>query len=246
MSHHYIEVKDLYFRYPGSDEDVLNGLSFRVHHGEAVALVGANGAGKSTLLMLLSALFMPKSGTINVGGTISGPKTAREIQRNVGLVFQDPDDQLFMPSVYDDVAFGPMNMGLSPEEVEKVVLKSLAAVGALDIKDKPPYKLSGGQKRAVAISAILAMEPNVLILDEPSSNLDPWSRRQLIGLLNSFAHSRIIATHDLEMVLDVCPRVIILNKGQILADGPAKELLKDPSLLETARLEMPYSLKVRA
>jgi cobalt/nickel transport system ATP-binding protein len=159
------------------------------------------------------------------------------------MVFQNPDDQLFMPTVYDDVAFGPLNLGLPPEETEARVLSALQTVGAIHLKDRPPYKLSGGQKRSVAIATVLAMSPDILVLDEPTTALDPLARRQLIGLLHSFQHTKIIATHDLDMVLDLCQRTIVLKNGAILADGPTLQIFNDAELLAKAHLEKPLRLQ---
>ncbi len=185
MSHHIIEVDDLYYSYPDGNQ-VLKGISFRITHGEKVALVGANGAGKSTLLLQFNGCLLPEAGRVRIGEMPVTKKTLKHVRRTVGLIFQDPDDQLFMPLVYDDVAFGPLNLGLSPEEVDKQVMQALAAVGAVHLKDRPPYHLSGGEKRAVAIAAVLSLSPAILVMDEPSSNLDPKTRRQLIELLENF------------------------------------------------------------
>jgi cobalt/nickel transport system ATP-binding protein len=165
------------------------------------------------------------------------------VRRTVGLVFQDPDDQLFMPLVYDDVAFGPLNLGLPLEEVDQRVNQALATVGALHLKDRPPYRLSGGEKRAVAIAAVLSMFPDILVMDEPTSYLDPKTRRQLIELLKTFHHTLIIATHDLDLVLDLCDRTIILKAGQVAADGPTRDLLQDDELLHASGLEKPLCMQ---
>jgi cobalt/nickel transport system ATP-binding protein len=158
------------------------------------------------------------------------------------MVFQDPDDQLFMPTVYEDVAFGPLNLGLPPDEVEKRVTDVLSQVGLLHLKDKPPYRLSEGQKRSAAIATVLSMSPDILVIDEPSSNLDPLSRRNLIDLLKTFSHTKIIATHDLDMVLDLCERTIVLREGRVAADGKTLELLRNDRLMEESHLERPYRL----
>jgi cobalt/nickel transport system ATP-binding protein len=242
MSHHIIEVDDLYYSYPDGNQ-VLKGLSFRITHGEKVALVGANGAGKSTLLLQFNGCLLPEAGRVRIGEMPVTRKTLKHVRRTVGLIFQDPDDQLFMPLVYDDVAFGPLNLGLSPEEVDKQVMQALAAVGAVHLKDRPPYHLSGGEKRAVAIAAVLSLAPAILVMDEPSSNLDPKTRRQLIELLKTFEHSLIIATHDLDLVLDLCPRTIVLKEGRIAADGPTREIMADEELLAACNLEKPLRLQ---
>ncbi len=242
MSHHLVEVKDLEYAYPDGTP-VLRGVSFRITHGEAVALIGANGAGKSTLLLQLNGCLVPQAGTVRVGDLPLNRETLSHVRRTVGLVFQDPDDQLFMPLVYDDVAFGPLNLGLPAEEVEERVNRALATVGALHLKDRPPYRLSGGEKRAVAIAAVLSMSPDILVMDEPTSYLDPKTRRQLIELLKTFHHTLIIATHDLDMVLDLCDRTIILKAGQVVADGPTRDLLQDDQLLDASGLEKPLCLQ---
>ena len=242
MSHHIIEMEDLHYGYPDGTQ-VLQGISFRITHGEKVALVGANGAGKSTLLLQLNGCLLPDSGRVRIGELPVTKKTLTHVRRTVGLVFQDPDDQLFMPLVYDDVAFGPLNLGLTPEEVESQVMRALAAVGAVHLKDRPPYHLSGGEKRAVAIAAVLSLTPAILVMDEPTSNLDPRTRRQLIELLKTFDHSLIIATHDMDMVLDLCPRTLVLKEGRIIADGPTPKIMQDEDLLASCSLEKPLRMQ---
>jgi cobalt/nickel transport system ATP-binding protein len=244
MSHHIVEVRDLAFAYPDGTP-ALRGVSFRITHGEAVAIVGANGAGKSTLLQHLNGILPPVSGTIRIGDFPLTRETLEEARRTVGMVFQNPDDQLFMPTVEDDVAFGPLNLGLPSEEVRARVREALATVGAEHLADRPPYRLSGGEKRAVAIATVLAMSPSILVMDEPSSNLDPRARRQLIHLLASFRHTRIIATHDLDLVLDLCPRTIVLHRGEVAADGPTRLVFEDDELLGRCHLERPLSRQPR-
>jgi cobalt/nickel transport system ATP-binding protein len=242
MSHHLVEVKDLEYTYPDGTS-ALKGVSFLLTHGEAVAIIGANGAGKSTLLLHLNGCLMPQAGEVRIGGLPLNKKTLSHVRRTVGMVFQDPDDQLFMPIVYDDVAFGPLNLGLPPEEVDHLVLNSLATVGASHLKNRPPYRLSGGEKRAVAIASVLAMSPDILVMDEPSAALDPKTRRQLIELLKTFKHTRIIATHDLDLVLDLCSRVIVFKDGHVVADGPTLDIMQNEELLESSSLEKPLSLQ---
>ena len=242
MSHHIIEARDLVFTYPDGTR-ALDGVSFRITHGEAVAVVGANGAGKSTLLSHLNGVLTPTAGTVRIGDYPLKKETLPRIRRSVGMVFQDPDDQLFMPTVFDDVAFGPLNMGLPADEVEARVTAALATVGATDLRDRPPYRLSGGQKRAVAIAAVLAMAPDVLVMDEPSAGLDPLARRKLIELLGAFSHTRIIATHDLDLVLDLCERTIVLKDGHVIADGRTADIFRDDELLAQSRLEKPFTLQ---
>jgi cobalt/nickel transport system ATP-binding protein len=242
MSHHIVELKDLHYRYPDGNP-ALDGISFRITHGETVAIVGANGAGKSTLLLHLNGCLIPENGTVRVGDFPLTRKTLDHVRRTVGMVFQDPDDQLFMPSVFEDVAFGPLNLGLPPEDVMERVNAALTTVGALHLKDRPPYRLSGGEKRSVAIASVLSMSPSILVMDEPTSNLDPKSRRQLIQLLKTFEHTIIVATHDLDMVLDLCARTIVLKKGRVAADGPSIDILQNAELLDACRLEKPFALQ---
>lgn len=242
MSHHVVEVKDLWFTYPGGTH-ALQGVSFRIEHGESVAIVGANGAGKSTLLQHLNGTLVPECGTVRVGDHALTKETMRAVRRDVGMVFQDPDDQLFMPTVGEDVAFGPLNLGLTTDRVEARVREALATVGAEHLRERPPYRLSGGEKRAVAIATALAMAPDILVLDEPSSNLDPHSRRQLIQLLRTFRHTKIVATHDLDMVLDLCERVIVIHEGRVKADGPLHDIFNDHALLEESHLEKPLRMQ---
>jgi cobalt/nickel transport system ATP-binding protein len=242
MSHHLVEAKDLTYVYPDGTK-ALQEITFRITHGEAVGIVGANGAGKSTLLMHLTGILLPVSGTVRVGDYPLTPKTITQIRRSVGLIFQNPDDQLFMPTVFDDVAFGPLNQGLPPEEVEQRVVEALQTVGALHLKDRPPYKLSGGEKRAVAIATVLAMAPDILVMDEPSAALDPAARRSLIHLLGGFKHTKIIASHDLDLILDLCERTIVLCGGRAIADGPTIEIFNDARLLAQGHLEKPLVLQ---
>jgi len=244
MSHHIVRFENVTFKYPDGTS-ALNGVSFLITHGESVGIVGANGSGKTTLLMHLNGYLLPTSGTINIGDFILNKKTRMEIRKKVGVVFQNPDDQLFMPTVYEDVAFGPINMGLDESSVDIKVRRALEIVGCYDLKDKPPHHLSGGQKRAVAIASVIAMEPDILAMDEPSSNLDPKSRRSLINLLKSFSHTKIIASHDLDMILDVCERCIVIKDGIVVADGPSEIVLSDQKLLEENNLELPLTLQRR-
>lgn len=242
MSHHIVEVRDVFFAYPDGTE-ALRGVTFRVEHGCAVALVGANGAGKSTLLLHLNGYLPTARGEVYIGDTVVTRETAVLARRAVGMVFQDPDDQLFMPTVAEDVAFGPLNAGLPPEQVERRVATALERVGMAHVRDRPPYRLSAGEKRAVAIATVLAMAPDILVMDEPSANLDPRARRRLIDLLLSFEHTRIIATHDLELVVEVCSRVIVLDGGKVVADGPTRDVLNDEALMLAHGLERPHSLR---
>lgn len=242
MSHHIVEVKDLRHSYPDGTE-ALRGISFTIHHGESVAVIGANGAGKSTLLLHLNGYLTPSDGNVRIGDTPVIKGTLPEVRRTVGMVFQDPDDQLFMPTVADDVAFGPLNLGLPAEEVERRVTESLERVGAGHLRDKPPYRLSGGEKKRVAIATVLSMSPDILVMDEPTAGLDPFARRQLMGLLREFRHTKIFTSHDLDMVLELCERVIVLREGAVAEDGPPAEIFRNSELLESCRLEPPFSMQ---
>ncbi|MGV8074439.1 MAG: energy-coupling factor ABC transporter ATP-binding protein [Syntrophobacteraceae bacterium] len=244
MSHHIVEVRDLQYTYPDGNM-ALRGVSFRITHGETVAIVGGNGAGKSTLLLHLNGCLIPEAGVVRIGDFPLNKDTLQQVRRTVGMVFQDPDDQLFMPTVYDDVAFGPLNLGLTMEDVEERVNNALSIVGATHLKNRPPYRLSGGEKRSVAIASVLSMSPSILVMDEPSSNLDPKARRQLIRLLRTFEHTIIIATHDLDMVLDLCSRTILLQDGRVVADAPTWDILQNEELLDAGRLEKPLRLQGR-
>lgn len=240
MSHHIVEAKDLRFSYPDGTK-ALEKISFLIKHGEAVALVGENGAGKSTLLQHFTGCLLPDSGALSVGGVAVGAGTLREIRGAVGMVFQNPDDQLFMPTVFDDVAFGLLNSGVPGGELPGRVSAALERVGASALAARPPYRLSHGQKRAVAIASVLAMEPDILVMDEPTSGLDPLSRRRLIELLKTFPHTKVIATHDLDFALELCARTIVIHGGGITADGPSGEIFADEDLLARSNLEPPPS-----
>jgi len=242
MTHHSIDVHDLCFAYPDGTR-ALDGLSFSVGHGESIAIVGPNGAGKSTLLLHLVGLHTPQSGSVSIGDVPVTAATVADVRRSVGMVFQDPDDQLFMPTVGLDVGFGPMNLGLPADKVAERVDDALSRVGALELKDRPPYRLSGGEKRAVGIATVLAMCPSVLVLDEPSSNLDPQARRRLIELLSGFEHTKLIATHDLDMALDLCERTIVIHEGRVRADAPTATIFSDDALLAECSLERPLRMQ---
>ncbi|MDD5724022.1 MAG: ATP-binding cassette domain-containing protein [Syntrophales bacterium] len=242
MSHHIIDFKNVFFHYPDGTE-ALRDISFRITHGESVGIIGANGSGKSTLLLHMNGCLMPSSGTVNIGDLYLTKKTRQEIRRSVGVIFQNPDDQLFMPTVYDDVAFCPRNLGLDEDAVRQRVHDALSLVNGLELQDKPPHHLSGGQKSSVAIASVMAVEPDILAMDEPAANLDPKSRRLLINMLKTFHHSKIIASHDLDLILDVCRRCIVIKDGTVVADGPSTEILSNRALLEENNLELPLSLQ---
>ncbi|HPB10311.1 MAG TPA: ABC transporter ATP-binding protein [Kiritimatiellia bacterium] len=237
-----IEIKDASYVYPDGTQ-ALHAVSLCVEAGEAVALVGANGAGKSTLLLHMNGTLLATQGEVRVAGVEVSRLTLSHARRTVGMVFQDPDDQLFMPTVEEDVAFGPRHAGMAQDDVERRTHEALARVGMSHLRMRPPYRLSAGEKRAVAIATVLAMAPGVLVMDEPSSNLDPRGRRRLIAQLRSFEHARVIATHDLELVVEVCTRVIVLDGGRVVAQGPVRELLNDEARMLAHGLERPHILR---
>ncbi|MBU0633958.1 MAG: energy-coupling factor ABC transporter ATP-binding protein [Candidatus Omnitrophica bacterium] len=242
MSHHIVEAVDLQYTYPDGTAG-LKGVSFRISHGESVAIVGENGAVKSTLLLHLNGYLTAAQGTVRIGDYPLTKQNLKAVRRSVGMVFQNPDDQLFMPTVFDDVAFGPLNLGLAKEEVVLTVNRALETVGVAHLKQRPPYKLSQGEKRAVSIATVLAMSPDILVMDEPTSSLDPRSRRRLIELLKTFRHTKIVATHDLDMALDLCERTIVLHQGRITADGPTQKIMRDEELLRSSSLEKPLRMQ---
>lgn len=242
MSHHKLEARTVHFVYPDGHEAVKN-ISFSILHGESVGIIGANGAGKSTLLMLLMGVLFPDRGEVLVGDVHVTKKTLPMIRQRLGMVFQDPDDQLFMTTVYDDVAFGPRNYKLDEREVRSRVEQALEMVGIPHLQDRASFKLSGGEKRAAAIASVLSMQPDVLIMDEPTAALDPKSRRRVMHLLESFEHTKIITSHDLDMVLETCKRVIVIKDGEVAADGKTLEILTNAELLDQCGLELPLSLQ---
>lgn len=242
MSHHIIDFINISYSYYDGNRAVEN-LNVRILHGESVAIVGANGAGKSTMLKLLVGILMPEQGEIRLGEFPVTKKTLNMIRQQIGFTFQDPEDQLFNTSVYNDVAFGPRNYGLDEKEVERRVIKALQTVGIEHLMHRAPYKLSGGEKRAAAIATVLSMEPSVLAMDEPTADLDPKSRRRLIKLLQGFMHTKLIATHDLDMALELCSRTIVLKNGRVEYDGPTAEIMTNSQLLEECGLELPLRLQ---
>jgi len=238
MSRCSLLFDNVHYRYPNGYE-ALRGVSLYIARGEKVALVGANGAGKSTLLLHTDGLLLPTEGEVVTDGIRLTRKTLPLVRQSAGVVFQDSDDQLFMPTVAEDVAFGPSNMGLGAGEIRRRVVRALTAVGALELRDRPPHSLSGGQKKRVALATVLSMEPSVLVLDEPTANLDPRARRQVIDLIRRFDRTTLIATHDLAMALDLCARTIVMKEGAIAADGPTRRIFSDRTLLEACGLEPP-------
>ncbi|MEM9034477.1 MAG: ABC transporter ATP-binding protein [Actinomycetota bacterium] len=234
-----LQVEDLSFSYPDGNR-VLEGLSVSAAAGDRIALLGPNGAGKTTLLLHLNGILELQSGSIAVDGLPVDTHNLAEIRRRVGMVFQDADDQLFMPSVREDVAFGPANLGLDADARAERTDAALEAVGASSLADRVPHHLSGGEKRRVALATVLAMEPSVLVLDEPTAGLDPAGRRELIDLLASLPQTQLVVTHDLPFALELCPRSIVVDGGRVVADGPTAELLLDRELLARHRLELPF------
>ena len=241
MEEKIISVSNLTFAY--DSEEVLRELSFEVKPGESVAVIGANGAGKSTLLQLLVGLWPKFQGSVNLFGKKLEKNNLPLIHKDLGFVFQDSDNQLFMNTVYDDIAFGPRNLGLSDALVKEKVVQALQEVGAEHLLDRAIYKLSGGEKKLVSLATILAMEPKAILFDEPTIALDPRNRRNFIKLLNKLAPTKIIATHDLDMALDACERTILLANGRIIKDAPTEKILYDKELLEAYGLELPLSLQ---
>ncbi len=243
-----LDVRGLAFAYPDGHQ-ALFGVDLVVERGERVALLGPNGAGKTTLVLHLNGILTGGAGSVRVGGLQVRPQDRerlREIRRRVGIVFQDPDDQLFMPTVRDDVAFGPANLGLRGPDLESRVASALEAVGMGDVADRPPHHLSFGQRRRVAVATVLAMEPEVLVLDEPTSNLDPASRRELAEVLDSLDVTLLVVTHDLPYALELCERSVVLSGGTVVADGPTGDVLGDAALLREHRLELPYGFDPRS
>ena len=234
-----LQINDLHFDYPDGTS-ALRGVDLVVQPGERVAVLGPNGAGKTTLMLHSNGLLRARSGSIRVAGQLLADESLAQIRQQVGMVFQDPDDQLFMPTVADDVAFGPANAGLSQAEITARVENALTEVGMWAQRDRPPHHLSLGQRRRVAVATVLAMDPELLVLDEPSSNMDPTSRRELADILLSSGRTLAMVTHDLPYAAQICPRAVILNEGRIKADGPTLQLLADEQLLQENRLELPY------
>ena len=235
-----VKVQDMSFEYQDRFK-AISGINLEILQGEKVGLIGANGAGKSTLLKLLVGLYFAKSGSVEIDKIKVDKKNLKDIRKLIGFVFQDSNNQIFMNKVYDDVAFGLRNNNVSEKEINEKVDRVLKEDLIYDLKDKNTYKLSAGQRRSVAISGILVMKPKLIIMDEPTSDLDPKSRRRLINKVNKLTETIIIATHDLDMILDCTDRVVILKDGKIVADGSSEEILKNKELLESCDLELPLS-----
>ena len=239
MNRQYLNVDNLSFEYPDGFK-ALENINLSLSKGERLAVLGPNGAGKTTLILHLNGILGDLNGQITLNNKDFSEENISKIRKSVGLVFQDPDDQLFMPTVLEDVMFGPKNFGFSDELVEKNSINALEQVKMLQFKDKPPHHLSFGQKRKVAIASVLASEPELLVLDEPSSNLDPASRRELIDILKNLDVSIILVTHDLPMALEICNRSVILNNGKITADDDTYKILKNKKIMSDNRLELPF------
>jgi cobalt/nickel transport system ATP-binding protein len=240
-----LDVRGLAHAYADGHQ-ALYGVDLHVHRGERVALLGPNGAGKTTLVLHLNGILVPGRGSVAVCGLEVARPNLQEIRRRVGIVFQDPDDQLFMPTVRDDVAFGPANLGVRGPELQARVGDALERVGMGDYADRPPHHLSFGQRRRVAVATVLAMQPEVLVLDEPSSNLDPASRRELADILRGLDVTVLMVTHDLPYALELCPRSVVLSDGVIVADGPTADVLGDEATMRAHRLELPFGFDPRS
>ena len=241
-----IDVTNLRYSYPDGHQ-ALNGVNLKIKRGERVALLGPNGAGKTTLVMHLNGILEATEGEVKISGEMVDSKnkgTLKVIRQRVGIVFQDPDDQLFMPTVFEDVAFGPTNMGLDKATIEERSIQALQMVDMLEFKERAPHHLSFGQRRRVAVATVLAMEPEILILDEPSSNLDPASRRELSEILLSLNVTILMVTHDLPYAYEICERSLILNSGKFVADSNTQEILRDSALLRANRLELPKGFAI--
>jgi cobalt/nickel transport system ATP-binding protein len=233
-----VALRHVRFAYPDGHL-ALDDVSLEIAAGERVAILGPNGAGKSTLCLHLNGILRPQSGTVSIGGVGIDDDTVQQARRRVGVVFQDPDDMLFMPTVGQDVAFGPANLGLSRPQIAERVDEALAMVDMTDHIDRPPHHLSFGQRKRVACAAVLAMRPEVLVLDEPSSNLDPRARREFGEILAGLEQTLLLVTHDLPYAWQLCGRAIIIDGGRIAADGPIMEILRDADLLARHALELP-------
>lgn len=245
MSHIHIDVENVSFQYE-KGKPILDRISFHGAENDSIGIVGANGVGKSTLLKLLVGLHLNYQGSIQVEAIPVQKETLPRIREKIGYVFQDSNSQLFMSTAYEDIAFAPRNYGLPEEEVEKRVVSALEMTGINHLRDKQIYKMSGGEKKLVSIATILSMMPDIIIMDEPSIALDPQNRRNLIRILNSFEHLKIIASHDLDMILDTCKRTIIMAEGRIVCDGPTEEILSNQQLLEDVGLELPLCMQKRS
>ena len=242
MSHIHIDIENLSFAYE-KEQPILKDINFTAKEDDSIGIIGANGAGKSTLLKLLVGLNLNYEGSIRVEDIPVQKSTLNKIRERIGYVFQDSDNQLFMHNVYEDIAFAPRNYGLSEEEVKKRVDNALKMVHIENLRDKKIYKMSGGEKKLASIATIFSMTPDIILMDEPSIALDPKNRRNLINILNEFKHLKIIASHDLDMIMDTCNRTILITDGKIIKDGDTKDILRDKELLEANNLELPLCLQ---
>jgi cobalt/nickel transport system ATP-binding protein len=233
-----IELEHVHFSYPDGFE-ALRGVDLVVERGRKVALVGPNGAGKSTLMLHLNGILVPSHGCVRIAGVKVERPSLKRIRAAVGLVFQDPDDQLFSPTVFDDVAFGPLHMGIPEDEIHARVDQALAAVGMAGFERRLPHHLSLGQRKRVALATVLSMDPSVLVFDEPSAGLDPRGRRELIRMLEGLDQTLLVSTHDMRLVAEIFPRVVVMDDGRVVADGPTAQVLQDDRLLEAHGLERP-------
>jgi cobalt/nickel transport system ATP-binding protein len=243
MSGAEVEVSGLEFTYPDGRKALL-GVDFTIAGGERVALLGPNGAGKTTVALHLNGVLRADRGTISIGGIELTDESVPQVRRKVGIVFQDPNDQLFMPTVGEDVAFGPANLGLAGEDLARRVNQALEAVDAGELAPRVPHHLSGGEKRLASIATVLAMEPDVIVLDEPGSGLDPAGRRELISTLSRLDATLIVITHDLPLALELCPRSMVMDRGRVVVDQPTGSLLRDGPLLAQHRLETPFGFEI--
>ncbi|WP_294345895.1 ABC transporter ATP-binding protein [uncultured Clostridium sp.] len=242
MEKYILDMEKVTYKYPDGYKAIKD-ISFKVKDGEKVGLIGANGAGKSTILQLIAGLYFCNEGKIVVDSMEVNKKTLKEIRKSLGFVFQESDNQLFMNTVYEDIAFGLRSNKVSEEYINISIIDILNKLSIDKLKDKEIYKLSGGQKKIASIAGILVMKPKIILMDEPTSSLDPKSRRTVINIINSINKTFIIATHDLDMILDCCEKVIILQDGKVIAEGKSQELLRDKEILEKANLELPLSFQ---
>ncbi len=245
MSRLALEISDLHFTYPDGRK-ALDGVTLSIRPGERLALLGPNGAGKTTLALHVNGLLRADRGAIRLGELELSDDNLLEIRRRVGLVFQNPDDQLFMPTVGEDVAFGPANLGLEGDELARRVDEALSTVEASELRARVPHHLSGGERRRASLATVLAMHPDLLVLDEPAAGLDPAGRRELIETLKNLEITQLVITHDLPLALELCPRSLIMDRGRIVADGATAEIVADSELLARHRLEMPFGFGSRA
>jgi len=239
MSHHFIKIENLTFAYSDGTK-ALDNINLYITHGESVAILGPNGAGKSTLLKHLNGTLLPTNGTVNIGGVIVTKKTLKKIRSAVGIVFQNTDNQLFMPTVYENVAFGPRNFGLEDKYLKDTVEKAISDVGAINLINKHPFRLSGGEKRKICIASVLACNPEILVLDEPTAEVDPKGLKDIANLLNGFAHTKVISTHNLKFATAVCKRGVVLKQGKVIFDGEMCNLVKNFELLKEAEILEEY------